>query len=72
MLLKSVSVVDEETAKQEKKLAAKKIKYYADKLVIDNITEITSREPLDLTKLIDHGFTLIGVIRRTLCLLRSS
>ena len=51
-LLNSVSVVDEETAKQEKKLAAKKNKYFADKLVVDTIIETISREPLDLTKLI--------------------
>ena len=51
-LLNSVSVVDEETAKREKKLAAKKNKYYADKLVVDTIIETISREPLDLTKLI--------------------
>ena len=51
-LLNSVSVVDEETAKREKKLAVKKNKYFADKLVIDTIIETISREPLDLTKLI--------------------
>ena len=33
-------------------LAAKKNKYYADKLVIDTIIETISHGPLDLTKLI--------------------
>ncbi len=51
-LLNSVLVVDEETAKQEKELAAKKNKYYADKLVIDTIIEIVYSETLELTELI--------------------
>ena len=47
----SVSIVDEETVKQEKKATAKKNKYYADKLVVDTIIETISNEPLDLTEL---------------------
>ncbi len=50
-LLNSVSVVDEETAKQERKLAAKKNRYYDDKLVIDTIFEFARSESLDLTEL---------------------
>ena len=53
-LLNSVSVVDEETVKQEKELAAKKNRYYADKLVVDTIIETISNESLDLTELIDR------------------
>lgn len=49
-MLNSASVVDEETAKQDKKLAAKKDRYHADKLVIDTIIEIISSESLDLTE----------------------
>lgn len=47
-LLNSVSVVDQEAAKQEKKLGVNKNKYYADNLLIETI----SREPLDPNKLI--------------------
>ena len=60
-LLNSVSVVDEETAKREKKLAVKKNKYYADKLVIYIIIENISHEPLDLTKLIAQVMEETGV-----------
>jgi len=60
-LVNSVSVVDEETAKREKKLAAKKNKYYADKLVVDTIIETISRESLDLTKLITKVSDETGV-----------
>ena len=51
-LLNSVQVLDEETAKEEKRHEVKKNKYHADKLVIDTIIELARSESLDLTELI--------------------
>ena len=50
-LMNSVVVVDEETAKQDKKRASKLKQYHKDKLVIETIIEIISNDSLELTEL---------------------
>ena len=51
-LLNSFSVMDQETARQEKRSIKKKRQYYEDKRVIDSIIGFASQEEVELTELI--------------------